>query len=554
MKSKYLWLLLALCSGMAFTPGAFSETLSIGKNDAAVLEKKEMAKEQSLESELLDEALEKRIIQASIDLSLKESPFLYAQLSKCATIKMLKMTAVLGANEDGTLPSRSMAEVVNGKVVPAAPYWRDPEIHHDPLKENYIVDTIRTANRQLIKSGACFVIDLNSLKYVQAKNNALNRRNCNDPVERHEETLDYFEQQARRWDFLQNLQLKTTNYTKPVNTLSLKRVEPDNPYRNRILVVYRWGSGKDPVGQGCAGRSSYILMPGQYKDSRVIDGEVFYGNDHLTHEFGHYMSLSHPFPWLANTIVSYAKKRNKDLYPLSEEYLPFMQGQSLAGMEQNIDAALEKIAVWGWSLEQDTGVDPALGIPNTFGITDTPVDLGLGLPLIHGDKACTGDYVYNLTRYKRGDVMPTYDVDGHFKEWVVVPGVVPEEYVATVEVNDDVRGNIMSYWGCDCLGQTFSPDQVDRMDYYLGHKRDNIVGRTLFPLMYEPKFDYAKRVYNEIFSPIIPPTPWQIKRSFERALMDNYGDGLSPMDGAKDFMDHIEADQAFQDSISKATR
>jgi len=175
---------------------------------------------------------------------------------QCEKFYLLKVTAVLTARSNGTL---ALGESVGGKIVPAEPYLRDPVKHKDP-GSNYVTDWLKLANLQLLRSGACFGFDINGLRYVLEPNDDLHERDCGDG--HHLETNDFIQQ---------------------------KIASGDIAYIDRLLLIFRWGH--DPAersgGEYSSATAMNILMPGYYEEWVWLDGKKKFGNNLLTHEFGH---------------------------------------------------------------------------------------------------------------------------------------------------------------------------------------------------------------------------------------------------------------------------
>jgi hypothetical protein len=340
-------------------------------------------------------------------------------------------------------------------VIPAEPFLRNPAKHKDP-NDNYIVDWISMANLQLLWSGACFGLDINDIKYVIETNTVLHRRECGDDAATSVSTDAFIE--AR------------------------KISDPEN-YKDRVIIIFRWGKGSYPdypTGQGCSGgvASSYIFMPGKYRwEPMYCDGKEVFGNNHLTHEFGHFMGLVHPFSSVTNNVASLASIGNDKMLPLTKENLPEMKGVTEQDLLSRKEEGLNLFATWPYTLEQDCVGDQANGIPDEYAILDTPIDVGAGLPLILGKAACQGDLSFELNRYNSEDLLPVTNANGETIAWEPKPGA--KTHVENVSLNDVVRKNIMSYWGCNPEGSRFSKDQVKRMSFILKNSRKNLVCRTI---------------------------------------------------------------------------
>jgi hypothetical protein len=425
------------------------------------------------------------LVEASSEL-LGQVEEMYAQseilayLSGCDSYHLLCTTAVLTARNDGT---HALGTKVDGRVIPAAPYLRDPAKHETP-DEDYIKDWIHLANLQLLLSGACFGLDVDSLMYDLVEDTRLSERECSyddDNATRAEER--YADRFIRR---------------------RALDPEPDNPYRDRVILLFRWGSQDEPVLQACSNVTwPYILMPGQYGTRPLIcDGKPVWGNNHLTHELGHFMGLAHTFPDLANRLTHEVRLdgRNPGFYPLVEENLPSMPGVTAQELAAAVARGLEEIAHWGYGLEADDTGHPRVGIPHEYAIGDTPVDLGRALPLLHGDTACEGDRQYTLTRYNSNDLLRFWDEDRKRVGWKIKPGVQPRTSEEKVSINDTVRRNAMSYWQCGPVEQRFSEDQVKRMHFVLHNLRSHMICRTIDLAPYHKPWKQYLR-----WKPFVPP-------------------------------------------------
>lgn len=364
--------------------------------------------------------------------------FTYDQIFKIFCLKrpykLLRVTAVLTAKDDGT---QALGEVVNGKARPIAPHLRNPQKHLNP-DDNYVKDWIILTNQQLLKSGANFGLDLENLKYTFEKNTLLNTIECWSSEDSAQQVKSFFSQKAAD-------------------------SSPNNPYRDSVLILFRWGSNSNaPAGQSCAGVDAPYIISNRYDEVPIkIDG-VLRGlsNNQLTHEFGHFMGLSHPFINIANDIagISNLGGRNPDALPLIEANLSMMPGVTAADLAKAKEDTLKLIREWPYNYDQDIfggrhPPTPPPEIPDTLGVMDTPIDLGVGFPLVFGYTACSGTWK-----------IPVQFFDGSTQE---------------INVNDSIRKNVMSYWRCDNSNQRFSSDQVKRMSWVLDNVRSNLIGRTI---------------------------------------------------------------------------
>ena len=163
---------------------------------------------------------------------------------------------------------------------------------------------------------------------------------------------------------------------------------PQNPYHNSVILLYRWGANpKDPAGQSCSGVDSQYLLLNPYRETPiVIDGEPMALSDNqLSHEFGHFMGLDHPFPGVADTLAGIANlsdvdghTRNPLCLPLIEANLPRMPGVTASELAQAKQIALDAIKAWVYAYDQDKfGRPDPPKIPDEYAITDTPIDLGV---------------------------------------------------------------------------------------------------------------------------------------------------------------------------------
>jgi hypothetical protein len=126
------------------------------------------------------------------------------------------------------------------------------------------------------------------------------------------------------------------------------------------------------------------------------------------------------------------------------------------------------IKEWVYNYDQDIF---SFSLPEDYIVKDTPVDLGVGFPLIFGYKACSGE--------------------------IKIPVEVYGGATMDFDVNNTVRRNIMSYWRCDNAVQVFSADQVRRMEWVLKNKRSNLISRVV-ALKTLCKKIYQKELYREL--------------------------------------------------------
>jgi hypothetical protein len=376
----------------------------------------------------------------------------YCKVTKLKPYHLLRVTAVMTAKSDGSKP---LGEWVDGQLLPAEPLLRDSAIHKKP-EDNFIKDWINHANLSLLFSGANFGLDSANIRYVLEKNDMLHRRECSKDG-KHEETCNFIANKAAESD--------------------------SSPYRDSVILIFRWGTGTKPTGQACSSvRSPYILMGLYETEPRWMDGRLVpRHNNLLAHEFGHFMGLVHPFPSLALELEELAELggRNPRRLPLAEANLGQMSQVTQQELEAQKAKAIECIATWAYTLEQDTGavgIDGIEYVPKEYGIGDTPVDLGWGLSLLHGHTALEGVHQYNFKRYAHDDLAKEEGDDW----WTPKPGALPT-LTDSVTLTDKVRRNIMSYWAgyFDHAEHRFSANQVRLMHYVLDNWRSGLIGRTV---------------------------------------------------------------------------
>lgn len=379
------------------------------------------------------------------DLSWKKPEDLLAEPAaiNCPSYQVLGVTVVLTSKQDG---SNALWQIEGGTIVPAEPHLRDSEIH--PPGRDFIKDSLDIANHIFIASGACFLFDAEP-RYVVEKNDILSKLICDDSAENIAYARHYFERKA-------------------------SEDTPDNPYKNRVLIFYPWGTDASPSGQGCSGiDSSYVKMASHFRWVLYADGKLVLGNNQLTHELGHFMGLDHPFPYFATTIKEDVDLDNPMAYPLSSEYLPSI---TEARIEAVAEQAKNSVLEWPYSFDQDNAPyvveDRCCEALTTLPpVDDTPADLGMGFPLSQSQLACSGDRLYELEHYR------CFVEDPPGSKTYVPDTAHPEKEKLSFEINDRVRNNIMSYWQCGPFEQRFSEQQRDRMHYALKHleSRRNLV-------------------------------------------------------------------------------
>jgi hypothetical protein len=356
-----------------------------------------------------------------------------SRLNHLKNYRLLRVTAVLTALEDG---SCAMGVEREGKIYAAEPVLRNPYKHKTP-EEDWIKDWIHICNLQLLFSGADFGLDLGGLTYVLAnavEDEFLSRRGCNDPdTTDHEKTIQWLEEKAQD-------------------------PAPDNPFRDHIILLYRWGTDPHtPVGNGCTNyQSPYMLLcryPALFTQDRFIDGRLIVGDCHFSHEFGHFLGIGHTQPDMAGQIGNLATQGNPFRLPFTKENLPSMENVTEQDVEARRVQMRDIIKNFVNRFDQDNGVPKNGPIPAQYAIKDTPVDLGLGVPLLHGDLAGEGTHAYSFEMHNGSQL--------------------------NVTVDDTTRGNIMGYWHWNPLEKKYSPQQVGRMKYVLENLRPQVIGETI---------------------------------------------------------------------------
>jgi hypothetical protein len=356
-----------------------------------------------------------------------------ARMCQLKNYRLLRVTAVLTSLADG---SHAMGVEREGKVYAAEPVLRNPYKHKTP-EEDWIKDWIRICNLQLLFSGADFGLDIDGLTYVLTNSvdeEFLSRRECNEG--------------------------NPSNHEKTVQWLAKKALDPapDNPFRDHVILLYRWGTDPiTPAGQGCSSyQAPYLLLcryPPLFAEYRFIDGRLIVGDCHLSHEFGHYLGIGHTHSYLADQISNLAVEGNPFRLPFIKENLPSMQNVTEQDIETRLIQMRDFIKTFPYNHDQDNSVPDNGPIPSQYAITDTPVDLGMGVPLLNGHLAGEGTHTYAFEAYNGSQLQVTVD--------------------------DTTRGNMMGYWHWNPLEKKYSPQQVERMKYVLENLRPNVIGKTL---------------------------------------------------------------------------
>jgi hypothetical protein len=299
---------------------------------------------------------------------------------------------------------------------------------------------MRLANLQYLASGACVGLDVERIRYVKEEDARLYGLSCGNAGD-----LQY------ATDFLARKRAEGGN---------------GNPYVGSVVVFFRWGSSDaNADGQGCSGTDlSYIVMPSHCIYERTIDGHKVFGNNHLSHELGHFLSLNHTFRGRVLEINELADKGNPDLLPLTEANASTL---GIADLAERRDRARELLACYPHSLDADA---PA--------ITNTLADLGPSLPLVLGRQACDSEaQTYQLKRYDSSELTEVKDPGTGQVTWTAKAGAKgrTEDY----RIDDSVRRNIMSYWACDPPNQRLTDQQAKVMEDYLLSFRSEVIGRIL---------------------------------------------------------------------------
>lgn len=371
------------------------------------------------------------------------------KVSQTRTVRMLRVTAVLLADDDG---GRATGVQIGRRVRPADGLLRNPAIHTS-FGANHIDDWISLANKQLFVSGADFLLDRKNVRYVLVRNTAANSMTCDVGGQA---ALDLI---ADR-----------------------KKARGDNPWRDSVLLLFPWGNHATQASeQGCSDVASpFIKMAASFHDfdvlPRFVDGLPVPGNNLLTHELGHFLGLSHNFPeelhhLLRGSVLD--ENLNPLGLPLTEENLAQFNGLTKADIAKIRKQGKHWIATWKYSLESDAfNGNPDL-FPASLAVGDTPVNLGMGLPAMMGDAVGSGNQTYDLERYSGAAMKTTEESSFGTPRAKAKPGI------EQVLLDNDVRLNVMGYWYSNVFGQKFSKGQVARMQHAVDTVRASMVDRTV---------------------------------------------------------------------------
>lgn len=369
-------------------------------------------------------------------------------------VKLLAVTIVITMEDDrpdGSNPMRTHMGWQDSSRIFLREYLRNPVIHTDPdhTKDNYILDWMKLANEQLFRSGAGFGLDLQNIIYRVVKDTTLNRWICRG---------------GGGYDLVENILKDLAERDDEQNPSG------PNPYRNRVIFVFRWGRKEsdgentatncEPVQLSCSSPwVSAVYMGGYPRYVKSYDGNPV-RSCLLTHEFGHYMGLWH-------THDQPARRKMWEFWQAVED--------GTATRENQLHDANEWLRNRSNSLDNDKENGLAYGPA----VCDTPVDLGLYYCKLNGHEPCADNAVYDI-EVAGGTVQETMDVDA-------------------------VRDNVMGYWRCDPEQMKFTPDQVERMHHVLEQHRDNVGFRTAHipvPRLVNSFFELASWYYRRVYLPV----------------------------------------------------
>lgn len=290
-------------------------------------------------------------------------------------VTVLPILAVLSANTDGT---KAVGEWNHGVLSPIAPYLRasagGPNLVANGYQGDYIREWVRITNDILARSNAPFRLG-EDIQYVEEKNTMLNAAEDYPAI-------DAF--------------------------FAAKRNAggANNPYANRMILLFAWGTGNEPYGGGASDiRSNFVRMPARVDGGTTMQGKPVPGWYMMAHEVGHHLGLQHTFPDGPRALLEAVAQG----YPLnglttdkdgntigvwgsggSADYGPVNASQTT---KDNVAAYLNK---YPYAFDQDQfDITDDTGKLVAHGVKDTGIDLGIGLAPLYGKAPC--EAVSNIT-------------------------------------------------------------------------------------------------------------------------------------------------------------
>ena len=283
---------------------------------------------------------------------------------------ILPIVAVLAADDDG---SKAMGEMIGGKLVPKAPWLHAPAGGPSLLSNgnaDYILEWVRQTNGVLERSDATFRLG-EDIAYVSEKSSLINAGRDGD--------------------------------SKAMNAFftSRRAASGNNPYSHRMILLFAWGADSaKPFGGGASDiRSNFVAMPGLVNGGTRVQGKDVPGWNMMAHEMGHHLGLQHTFAGLEEMLDNLAVGYKISCITVDKDgrKQPVYSGSSSpmgyspwTPTKVELERVEEIIRDYPYALDNDSFpiTDKNSQTPYADGVSDTGIDLGIGLAAMKGVLPC----------------------------------------------------------------------------------------------------------------------------------------------------------------------